>query len=378
MGNNIKRKIRKLFEDKMDKFHYYHHLVLARRKGSDYELKHWPVAKDVYISNDCWKRIESLYQGFRFNPGWYAHYKSFWHKMGKENDYDVARIMPSDFFYSYIEPYFSNPIAGLEYSDKNMTDLLFPDVRRPKTVIRFQDGVFMNEAYEIVSRKQAYKMCKDFGNELIIKPSDRSGGGRGITFWNPHEEDYSLFDRLFVSGEYYVVQEVVKQHEMMSKLHSGSLNTMRLMTLIWDGQVLLLPSFVRFGVGDSKVDNAHCGGLFCGIKEDGHLEKYATDFHGNVYKVHPNGCVFDGFEIPSYKKCVDMVKALAPRFMRITKLISWDVAVAENGDPVLIESNLMYSSCEAVQIAGGPIFGDKTEEIVNWIKKNRKKKFVIN
>lgn len=69
-----------------------------------------------------------------------------------------------------------------------------------------------------------------------------------------------------------------------------------------------------------------------------------------------------------------MVLLLANRFIKVAKLIAWDLAIDEKGDPLLIEINLPYSAIDLMQISIGPLFGDQTEEIIRKVmskKKNR-------
>ena len=70
-----------------------------------------------------------------------------------------------------------------------------------------------------------------------------------------------------------------------------------------------------------------------------------------------------------------MVLKLANRFVKVAKLIAWDLAIDEKGNPILIEINLPYSGIDVIQIPNGPLFGDQTEDIIRKVmsdKKNQK------
>ena len=83
--------------------------------------------------------------------------------------------------------------------------------------------------------------------------------------------------------------------------------------------------------------------------------------------MHPtSGVVFEGYEVPSFDKVRELViKAsyMVPHF----RLVSWDVAVLENGEPVLIEANLYDGQLDLHQISNGPLFGDRTQEILGEV-----------
>ena len=110
------------------------------------------------------------------------------------------------------------------------------------------------------------------------------------------------------------------------------------------------------------ADNASKGGLFCGIKEDGQLTKYGYNRQGQAFDRHPQDTVFKDCRIPYYDKCGKLVLELSNRLIKVARLIAWDIAVAEDGEPVLIEVNFAYSGVDLFQMANGPLFGDGTEE----------------
>ena len=53
-----------------------------------------------------------------------------------------------------------------------------------------------------------------------------------------------------------------------------------------------------------------------------------------------------------------------------SRLISWDFAIDENGEPMLIEMNISYGELDFHQLCNGPIFGDKTEDVLNEVFDN--------
>lgn len=52
---------------------------------------------------------------------------------------------------------------------------------------------------------------------------------------------------------------------------------------------------------------------------------------------------------------------------RVSKMISWDLAINESGDPVLIEANFSYGQLDFHQMCNGPLFGETTEEVLNKV-----------
>ena len=77
--------------------------------------------------------------------------------------------------------------------------------------------------------------------------------------------------------------------------------------------------------------------------------------------------------IPNFDLCKGLVKRLAPRFANISQLCSWDIAIGQDGHPILIETNMSYGQVDFHQLCNGPIFGEFTLEILDMVFKKRRK-----
>jgi glutathione synthase/RimK-type ligase-like ATP-grasp enzyme len=201
--------------------------------------------------------------------------------------------------------------------------------------------------------------------KLILKPiQGHAGSGimlaeftsQGIEI-KTAERIYSLKD--FKLPDKCVVQEVIEQHPDVAEFSSSSVNTIRIVTL-WtkNNDIILVSGSMRFGQGDSFVDNWSAGGVSVGIDTDaGTLKKYAYDKHGNRYVEHPvSGKKFEGFQIPEWHQAV----AMARRIQEVSpfyRLVGCDIAMTESG-PVLIEANADPDIVYQEQVSG-PILADK-------------------
>ena len=108
----------------------------------------------------------------------------------------------------------------------------------------------------------------------------------------------------------------------MAKLHEDSVNTLRIATLHDGKEPVVLSAVVRMGANGSTVDNASNGGLFCGIKDNGHLTKYGYNRKGEAFEKHPQGVVFHECVILNYDKCKQLVLELSNRLIKVARLIS--------------------------------------------------------
>lgn len=286
-------------------------------------------------------------------------------------DEKIEYFIPNNLFQAYIDMYFNDYRICRSYDDKNMYNLYFPDAIQPETVFRSMGrGYLLDDNFLEISQEQAVKRCKGIDG-VIIKPAVGTDGGRGIVFWNNNEDNEEKLIKSITAPCPFVVQKVINQHKALSLIHSSSINTIRIMTLCWRMDCLVLSAVLRMGINGSKVDNVSAGGIACGINWDGCLKEKAYSSKGESYLKHPQGLVFGGYMIPGFDKCVELVKRLAPRMSRFSKMISWDLAVNQSGDPVLIEANFSYGQLDFHQMCNGPIFGEKTEEILNTVFKKK-------
>ncbi len=306
-------------------------------------------------------------------------YWNRWHNLGKTEhqwfdfyhalrpDDRVEWFIPNNLYYSEVDLYFNHHQVARAYDDKNMYDLLLCDAPRPKTVLHCMRGSFLDPDYAFISIDEAVERCFSAKN-VIIKPAVGTDGGKGILFWQDDMPEARRIIREWLnSSSYCVAQEIVRQHPALSKLHESSINTIRILTFCLDSDVHVLSSLVRMGVGDSRVDNVSAGGIACGIDSDGQLKEKAYNAKGQVYTSHPGGTVFAGCFIPGFDRCTNLVKRLAPRFARFSKLVSWDIALQEDGDPVIIEVNLSYGQIDFHQMCNGPVFGDLTDRVLDMV-----------
>ena len=126
------------------------------------------------------------------------------------------------------------------------------------------------------------------------------------------------------------------------------------------------------GVSNHRVDNSSSGGIFCGINENGRLKKYAYNKKLNHWTFHPTtGVFFENYSVPCFDKCVTLAKQLAFRFLNSSRLISWDLAVSSEGEPILVEVNLCWGDIDFHQITNGPLFGSLSEAVIREVSSDK-------
>ena len=321
--------------------------------------------KYAYVWNK--KRIDKNYKK-KIKEYWskYKNINTNYHKMYSDvNGIKDVRYIPDYIYFYYITQYFNDVKSSTAIDDKNYYDTLLSDVKQPTTVIKNIDDVFYDEKFLMIDKEKAINIVKKelkVEKELLIKPTIATSGGKNVKVI---KNGMNVEEILDTYKSNYIIQKLVMQSQELEKIHKESVNTIRTISLLYKGKVVILSSCLRMGIGDSRIDNASAGGITCGTKEDGTLRNRAFDKHGNIYDKHPTTDFnFDGYKIVGYDRIVEKIKELHPKFAHF-KLISWDFAIDKNHEPIFIEFNLRAGELDFHQFNNGPIFGDLTDEILS-------------
>ncbi|NNC49346.1 MAG: hypothetical protein HKO01_02290 [Flaviramulus sp.] len=207
---------------------------------------------------------------------------------------------------------------------------------------------FYNENVITLNSEQDFISFLDsFFNEvnidrIICKPIDGIKGKNIfiIDIKTFQKIDYDLIN--LVLSKSFIFQELIIQHESLSKINNSSINTLRIATYKNEkNEVEILAGFLRIGKMGAILDNAHAGGIVVPFnKETGKMLSEGLqllDKGGGVYYKHPDsGVIFDDFQIPFYIQVKEIVIKACSLFN--LPLLGWDVAITPDG-PVIVEVN---------------------------------------
>lgn len=237
-------------------------------------------------------------------------------------------------------------------------------VQPPEYAILFDDkdvcdrlcralGVAVPRSHGVIEPAQDYRamirrwLAASAGNGLFVKPL-RGSAGRGIVWVQQVAAEVRVRTRggvvpldVFRLEGPAVVQDAVQQDARMAVFSSGSVNTVRVLTLFTlAGEAMLVSAAYRVGVGDAYVDNWSAGGLVVGLDAGtGALKPYAYDKEGCRYVAHPtSGRVFEGFVVPQWRQIADLALKVQSGFP-CYRLLGLDIALQANGEPTVIEIN---------------------------------------
>ena len=173
---------------------------------------------------------------------------------------------------------------------------------------------------------------------VFVKPLEGSSGQGIEKYTAPDWTDMDAFASKVRAVGKCVIEEGIVQHPRMAELNPGSVNTVRISTLIGDKKEGIVYAFLRIGNG-KIMDNVDCGGMAARVDLiSGKLLTVAADKAGNTFTKHPiTGTEIIGFQLP----CFEEAKAMCLEAMRMVpsmRYVAWDVALTEQG-PTLIEGN---------------------------------------
>lgn len=279
------------------------------------------------------------------------------------------RYIPSDLQLTKIDQHFCSRKLGYGFNDKNYYSLIFPGIKQPRTVVRKIGGFLFDEDYALIGEEKAKELLTT-EPEVIVKPSQESGSGRNIRFFDTNADLHELMDVLLGhDDDNLIVQGIVKQHHELAKMHPESLNTVRIYTIMLRDGVHFLSASLKMGAGDSRIDNVSANsGIIVGVKENGELKEraYSDLYSGKTTDRHPCGMLLNEIKVPEFDKMCKTVERAA-QYTGNFRLVGWDMSVDEDGNIILIEANMRKGAIGPIQCEHGPFFGELTETVLNEV-----------
>ncbi len=319
-------------------------------------------SKELVLNTSQKKEINNYFSDYE-KVTWKFH--NFYTE--KTGNYYVNYI-PEDIYFNKINRYYNDYQLAKVMDHKCYYENLFGDFKQP---VKLADR--KSEYWFIGNHMSSFEQLLDMLCEepaVFIKAAVDSSGGYGVKYVDKKEcEDYrqSIKQTIEQIRVDITIQKPIIQHKDLSRLNDSSVNTIRILTVLRNGKVKIYSSILRIGNGNVKVDNHSSGGMSVGIDENGRLKKYAYLFNSDKVTQHPfSGVEFQGYQLPAFDNAQEMVKKAhlcVPHF----KMISWDVAIDEYGEPVLIEANFTDGEIDFHQLNNGPLFGEDTKEILNEV-----------
>jgi len=191
-------------------------------------------------------------------------------------------------------------------------------------------------------------------NDLLLKPIS-GDGGKGIMLIKK-KDDLFLVDNKKIDWDKlvdtlrnlddYLIQEKIIQKGFANKIYAGSVNSMRIATMIDPDtkQPFIAYAVHRFGSQQSgDIDNISRGGMGAIIDlDDGILShgiRFSASGEKEIYKVHPVSLnPICNEKIPDWENLVRRILEMARR-MPYLKYVGWDI-ILSNDELFVLEGNV--------------------------------------
>ena len=308
------------------------------------------------------KQAEAFWAHYaKFDPVFHSFYKE------KTGVYHPA-FLPKDIYLNCVDPYYNIREASWWLDHKCLYKRMFPGITQADSILYRMGGfwydanwgsITLDEALTIVSKEPA----------VVAKAATRSVCGNGVQFIENNQGNIivAFTEALKKQPGDIVVQRPIQQHASFAALHPSSVNTLRILSLLTEEGPKIYSVIVRMGGSGERIDNRIATGLFCGVKGNGDLAPVAYRLNGDKFTAHPtSGLVFEGHRLAGVEKAKELVKKAAP-MLPLFRLVSWDIVIDDNGEPLMLECNLAKGSIHYHQLTNGPVFGEDTKKILDEV-----------
>lgn len=321
------------------------------------------IPSNFKLSKQQIGEIKNLYSPY-FKPNLKFHRFYTAHTGNFYPDY-----IPDDVYYTIIDKYYNDWGKALKFDDKCYYDRLLSNTgfKMPETIVSQINGFWFDSQGSSIDFTQAVSLITT-SKQAFFKKSVDSEGGHGVIYYDVNNTDQDLHAIIRALGPDLIVQKPIAQSSTLARLNSSSINTIRFLSFLReDGSVKIYSTILRMGTAGSKVDNASSGGITCGVLPDGRLKDVAYKSDGQRYNCHPDSRTsFSEITIPHFNQIRSKIcKAhlQLPNF----RLLSWDIALDINDEPILIEVNLKFGQLDFHQLNNGPVFGEDTRQILDEV-----------
>lgn len=372
-----KKEIKQFLLGQLDNLEHINAVMGEKKKFRD--KRRIEICNSTKLSQEQIDSVEKLYKnnyGKKIPLTWHKSYTAY---TGRFDKYYFPEILYIPEFERYMN--YNQSLANV-LEDKNLLYVFAKasNVRMPRMYLSCQAGIYKDAENKVLDFEKACSLISNIG-VCFAKPSIGTDSGRGCEVYclvngtdtkSGKTSDMILKDL----GKDFTIQERLVCHESIRKIYDGSVNTFRIMTYRWKNQIIVAPIIMKIGRGGSYLDNAHAGGMFIALSDDGTLHKTAFTEFKEEFVEHPDSKLkFEGYRIPLLPNVVDAVKKMHYSLPAIG-VINWDMTLDESGQPVLIEANVNGGSIWLFQMAHGcGVFGERTPEILRWLHKMNETKY---
>jgi len=218
--------------------------------------------KNIKLSREEKEKIDKVFKegyGKKFSYKWHRLYQSY------TGVFD-ENYFPEILFSTKLEFKLNPKNICKVLADKALLDVLYSNIDGlsfPQYYLLNCSGIFYDSKKHIISKEDAIKKCQNLG-QIVAKTTLGSSSGKSVRIFNIKNgidlktglNVQEIFD-LYSSN--YILQEKIENCDYLKKIYPLSINTIRVITYVIDGNFFHCPLSLRIGRNGNYVDNAHAG-----------------------------------------------------------------------------------------------------------------------
>ena len=166
------------------------------------------IDKSYKLTKEQKKQIKEYWKPYKkISSKWCRYYSA------RNGKFD-PRYIPNTLYYTKIDQYFNSRKLGYGFNDKNYYSTIFSDIKQPATIVRKIGILLFDENYNLITTQKALELIQTL-SEVVIKPSQESGSGRGIGFYKTNDdiENPELLDNI-ERGAKMLVQHIANKDKI--------------------------------------------------------------------------------------------------------------------------------------------------------------------
>ncbi|MCQ2283065.1 MAG: hypothetical protein MJZ99_10665 [Bacteroidales bacterium] len=321
MADNIRTKIKKMLPNlRVAKFFLFY-FDSAKQKKVNRQMDLF-LGKDASPKLRAWhrRRMCQAYvrDGWSFKEYFYYHYWLLSKKGRKEFVVETEK----------------NKFCNKMHVD-NAYRIFYNKIKSYEHFSKF----YHREVYKVKSLSSDLEGLRDFVSRhprYIVKPV---GGTSSGDIYMAEGMDLAPLQKIldkYKGGA--IAEELIVQGEPLATIYSGSVNTIRVASMLVNGEPQIIGAAIRFGRGGAFIDNASQGGVAGAIDLDTGIVTHVCDKLGHTFVVHPDTQKpIVGLQIPEWESAKQMVKEMST-VIPTCRYVGWDLAYSTNGW-VMVEGN---------------------------------------